>query len=232
MQKPKRILVVDDEAPLVKLLRSCLRMEGYDVLAALNGVEALDVLEREIPDLIILDLMMPVMDGPEFLRRMREWSQIPVLVLSGRQDQQDKVECLDLGADDYLAKPFGVRELLARIRAILRRAATAGEVLDRPAFKTGGLLIDFPRRRVVVDGADVSLTATEYNLLRQLALECGKVFGHAELLRRVWGPEYGDELEYLHVYMSRLRRKIEPDPRNPRYFKTIPGVGYMLQDRM
>lgn len=230
--KPSRILVVDDEAPLVKLLRSCLRTEGYDVIAALNGADALNVMEREVPDLIILDLMMPVMDGVEFLRRMREWSQTPVLVLSGRQNQQDKVECLDMGADDYLAKPFGVDELLARIRAILRRATPSPEGLDRPTFTTGGLRVDFSRRRVVVDGADVALTATEYNLLRQLALECGKVFGHAELLKRVWGPEYGDELEYLHVYMSRLRRKIEADPRNPKYIKTIPGVGYMLQDRL
>lgn len=230
--KPSRILVVDDEAPLVKLLRSCLRTEGYDVIAALNGADALDMMEREVPDLIILDLMMPVMDGVEFLRRMREWSQTPVLVLSGRQNQQNKVECLDMGADDYLAKPFGVDELLARIRAILRRATPSAEGLDRPNFTTGGLRVDFSRRRVVVDGADVALTATEYSLLRQLALECGKVFGHAELLKRVWGPEYGDELEYLHVYMSRLRRKIEADPRHPKYIKTIPGVGYMLQDRL
>lgn len=230
--KPSRILVVDDEAPLVKLLRSSLRLEGYDVLAALNGADALDVMEREVPDLIILDLMMPVMDGVEFLRRMREWSQTPVLILSGRQSEQEKVECLDLGADDYLAKPFGVNELLARIRAILRRVTPACEVLDRPAFTTGGLRVDFSRRRVVLDGSDVALTATEYNLLRQLAMECGKIFGHGELLKRVWGPEYGDELEYLHVYMSRLRRKIEADPRNPKYIKTIPGVGYMLQDRL
>ena len=189
--KPQRVLVVDDEAPLVKLLRSCLRTEGYDVLAALNGADALDVVEREVPDLIILDLMMPVMDGLEFLRRMREWSQTPVLILSGRQSEQEKVECLDLGADDYLAKPFGVNELLARIRAILRRVTPAGEVLDRPAFTTGGLRIDFPKRRVAVDGIDVALTATEYHLLRQLALECGKIFGHAELLGGYGGRSIG-----------------------------------------
>lgn len=228
--KPKRILVVDDEIQLVKLLRSCLSTEGYEVLAASNGSDALTIVEREAPDLVVLDLKMPGMDGSEFLQRLREWSETPVLVLSGRSSERDKVECLDMGADDYLSKPFGVNELLARIRAIFRRVAPDARVPGRPSLEVGELQIDFVKRRVTVAGADVALTATEYNLLRELALESGKVFSHPELLRRVWGPEYGNELEYLHVYISRLRAKLEPGGEGAKYIKTIPGVGYMLQE--
>jgi two-component system KDP operon response regulator KdpE len=227
-----RILVVDDEVAIVKFLRSCLKTDGYEVIAAVNGVDALQAVERESPDLLVLDIVMPDMDGFEVLKRIREWSRIPILMLSARHNEEDKVKCLDLGADDYLCKPFCINELAARIRALLRRSTSSSDIPSQSLATTGDLEIDFAKRRVTVAGAEVTLTSTEYSLLRELALEHGKVFTHTELLRRVWGPEYGDESEYLHVYMSRLRAKIETDPRNPKYIKTMPGMGYMLQDRV
>jgi two-component system KDP operon response regulator KdpE len=227
-----RILVVDDEVAVVKFLRSCLKTDGYEVLAAMNGVDALNAVEREAPELLVLDIMMPVMDGFEVLKRIREWSQIPILILSARHSEEDKVKCLDLGADDYLSKPFGINELVARIRAVLRRSTLASDIPSQSSVTIGELRIDFARRRVMVAGAEVILTSTEYSLLRELALACGKVFTHTELLRRVWGPEYGDECQYLHVYISRLRAKIEADPKDPKYIRTMSGMGYMLQDKV
>jgi two-component system KDP operon response regulator KdpE len=227
-----RILVVDDEVAVVKFLRSCLKTDGYEVLAAMNGVDALNAVEREAPELLVLDIMMPVMDGFEVLKRIREWSQIPILILSARHSEEDKVKCLDLGADDYLSKPFGINELVARIRAVLRRSTLASDIPSQSSVTIGELQIDFARRRVMVAGAEVILTSTEYSLLRELALACGKVFTHTELLRRVWGPEYGDECQYLHVYISRLRAKIEADPKDPKYIRTMSGMGYMLQDKV
>ena len=226
-----RILVVDDEVAVVKFLRSCLKTDGYEVLAAMNGVDALNAVEREAPELLVLDIMMPVMDGFEVLKRIREWSQIPILILSARHSEEDKVKCLDLGADDYLSKPFGINELVARIRAVLRRSTSASDIPGQSSVTIGELQIDFAKRRVMVAGAEVALTSTEYGLLRELALACGKVFTHTELLKRVWGPEYGDECQYLHVYISRLRAKIEADPKDPKYIRTMSGMGYMLQDK-
>lgn len=227
-----RILVIDDELGVLKFLRSCLKTDGFEILVAANGADALNALEREAPDLVILDLMMPIMDGFEVLKRIREWSHIPVLILSARCNEQDKVRCLDLGADDYICKPFGIDELVARIRAVLRRSKCASDARDQSSVTVGELHIDVAKRRVMVAGTEVALTSTEYNLIRELALACGKIFTHSELLKRVWGPEYGDEYQYLHVYISRLRAKIEPDPGNPKYIKTMPGVGYMLQDKV
>jgi two-component system, OmpR family, KDP operon response regulator KdpE len=230
-QMPDRILVVDDEVAIVKFLRSCLKTDGYEVMAAVNGVDALQAVERESPDLLVLDIVMPNMDGFEVLKRIREWSRIPILILSARHNEEDKVKCLDLGADDYLSKPFGINELAARIRVLLRRSTSASDIPSQPLVTIGDLEIDFAKRRVMVAGAEVALTSTEYSLLKELALERGKVFTHTELLRRVWGPEYGNEWQYLHVYISRLRAKIEADPKSPKYIKTMPGMGYMLQDR-
>jgi two-component system KDP operon response regulator KdpE len=210
-------------------LRSCLKRDGYEVLAAANRVDALHAVERESPDLLVLDIMMPVMDGFEVLKRIREWSQIPILILSARYSEDDKVKCLDLGADDYLCKPFGINELVARIRAVLRRTTSVSDIRGQSSVTIGELQTDVVKRRVMVAGAEVPLTSTEYSLLRELALACGKVFTHTELLRRVWGPEYGDECQYLHVYIGRLRAKIEADPKDPKYIKTITGMGYMLQ---
>jgi len=226
-----RILVVDDEVAIVKFLRSCLKTDGYEVIVAVNGVDALQAVERESPDLLVLDIVMPEMDGFEVLKRIREWSGIPIMMLSARHNQEDKVKCLDLGADDYLCKPFDMNELAARIRALLRRNTSVSDVPSQSIVTSGDLEIDFGKRRVSVAGAEVALTSTEYSLLRELALECGKIFTRSELLKRVWGPEYGEEWEYLHVYINRLRAKIETNPKQPEYIKTIPGMGYALQDR-
>jgi two-component system KDP operon response regulator KdpE len=226
---PVRILAVDDEVAIVRLLRSCLKAKGFETLVAMNGVEALQITEREPIDLLILDIVMPNMDGFEVLRRVREWSQVPIIMLSAMGNEEDKVKCLDLGADDYLSKPFGTNELIARVRAVLRRVTSASLPIQS-SFSSSDLHIDFAKRRVSVANREVKLTPTEYSLLKEMALDAGKVFTHIELLRRVWGAEYGQELEYLHVFASRLRAKIESDPKNPRYIKTIPGVGYMLQD--
>jgi two-component system KDP operon response regulator KdpE len=224
-----RILVVDDEVAIARVLRSCLKAKGFETLASRNGTEAIQIIERESPDLLILDIMMPDMDGFEVLRRVREWSQIPIIMLSALGNEEDKVKCLNLGADDYLSKPCGINELIARVKAVLRRV-TSASVPGQPVLTSGGISIDFAKRRVAVAGREVKLTPTEYSLLKELAGDAGKVFTHMELLRRVWGAEYGLELEYLHVFIGRLRAKLEPDPKNPQYIKTISGIGYMLQD--
>jgi two-component system KDP operon response regulator KdpE len=222
-----RILVVDDELAIIRLVRANLQADGYEVLAAMDGAEALQIIERELPDLIILDIMMPKVDGFEVSRQLREWSQIPIIMLSGRSDEMDKVECLNLGADDYLSKPFGVKELLARVRAVLRRAEITHGTRTQHSFADGDLEISFAQRRVTVADEEVRLTPTEYSLLQELVLNEGKVLTHAHLLNKVWGPEYGEEREYLHVFVGRLRAKLEPDPISPRYIRTVPGVGYL-----
>ena len=213
-----RILVVDDELSIVKFLRANLESKGYEVLAAMNGAEALQTIERELPDLVILDIMMPKMDGFEVCRRLRQWSQIPIIMVSARGDVSDKVKCLDLGAG----------ELIARVRAVLRRTKAAATMPGQPSFTRGDLQISFAQRRVTIAGKEVKLTPTEYSLLQELVLNAGKVLTHTHLLNKVWGSEYRDEREYLHVFIRRLRTKLEPDPTNPRYILTVPGVGYQF----
>ena len=225
-----RILIVDDEQAIIKFLRANLQAEGYEVLTAIDGAEALETVEKELPDLIILDIMMPKMDGVEVCRRLREWSQIPIIMLSARGDVTDKIECLDLGADEYVSKPFAVEELIARVKAVLRRTQTVGAIPTQPSFTTGGLKINFASRQVTVAGNEVKLTPTEYSLLQELVLNVGKVLTHIHLLNKVWGLEYREEKEYLHVFIRRLRAKLEPDPRNPCYIITVPGVGYQFQE--
>lgn len=226
----ERILIVDDEMTILKFIRSNLEDKGYMVASATNGEEALHSIERELPDLIILDIMMPKMDGFEVCRRLREWSQTPIIMLSARGDEKDKVKCLDLGADDYIVKPFGANELMARVSAVLRRTKTAGISVTRAAITSGDLAINFAKRRVTRAGLEVKLTPTEYALLQELALNSGKVLTHTQLLNKVWGPEYRDEREYLHVFARRLRAKLEPDPNHPRCILTISGVGYQFTD--
>jgi two-component system KDP operon response regulator KdpE len=225
-----RILVVDDELSIIKFLRTSLEARGFEVLAAADGAEALHVFEMELPDLVILDIMMPKMDGFETCRRLREWSQIPIIMLSARGDESDKVKCLDLGADDYITKPFGKDELMARVRAVLRRTEAAVTMPTRPSFTSGELRLDFVKRRVTVTGQEVKLTPTEYTLLQEFTLNAGKVLTHTYLLNKVWGPEYWSETQYLHVFVRRLRAKLESDPTNPRYITTLPGVGYLFKD--
>jgi two-component system KDP operon response regulator KdpE len=226
----ERILIVDDELSILKFVRSNLEDRGYKVISATNGEEALHLIERDLPDLIILDIMMPQTDGLEVCRRLREWSQIPIIMLSARGGEKDKVKCLDLGADDYIVKPFGTSELIARIGAVLRRTRAADVSPAATAVTSGDLVINFARRQVVSAGMEMKLTPTEYALLQELALNAGKVLTHKHLLRKIWGPEYREEREYLHVFVRRLRSKLEPDPNNPRYILTVSGVGYRFTD--
>jgi len=221
-----RVLVVDDEPPIRRFLRAALAAHGYEVFEARNGQEALSAVTAQRPDLLILDLGLPDMEGLEVTRRLREWSKIPIIILSVREGEADKVATLDAGADDYLTKPFGVGELLARMRVAMRRTVPAA---DEPAFTTGELKVDLASRMVTVAGQEVQLTPTEYDLLRALVTHAGKVMTHRQLLRQVWGVAYEQETHILRVNISNLRRKIEADPTRPRYIHTEPGVGYRLR---
>ncbi|MBX5449845.1 MAG: response regulator transcription factor [Thermogemmatispora sp.] len=227
--KARRILLAEDEQALRDFVSRNLRVRGFEVLEAATGLEALALFEREQPHLLILDLMMPRMDGLEVCRRVRERSTVPIIVLTALDAERDKVAALDLGADDYLTKPFGVEELLARVRAVLRRVQWESRPPAEPAQgvrRFGEVEVDLSRRLVRRSGEEVRLSPTEFAILEQLITQAGKVLTHRWLLQRVWGPEYGGEVEYLRVYLNRLRQKLEPDPAHPRYFLTEPGVGY------
>ena len=222
-----RVLVVDDEIAIQRFLRVALNGEGFVVLETATGRDALLALAKERPDLVLLDLGLPDMDGVEVTRRLREWSQVPVIILSVREQEADKIAALDAGADDYLTKPFGVGELLARIRTILRRQLSGS---TEPVFILGGLKVDLANRLVTVDDQEVQLTPTEYEILRGLVIPAGKVLTNRQLLRQVWGEGY-DDLHTLRVNISNLRHKIEPDPSRPTYIHTESGVGYRLNYR-
>ncbi len=223
---PIRVLVIDDEPPIRRLLRTGLSTQGYQVTDATNGRTALEALARELPDLIILDLGLPDIAGHELLRRIREAHEaVPVVVLSSREDEKGKVEALDLGADDYITKPFGMNELLARMRAALRHRIQEGG--ERPVFRVGDLSVDLVRRVVRMGERDVRLTPKEYDMLRVLVHHAGKVLTHAHLLREVW-PGSADT-QYLRVYVRQLRSKLEPNPDRPAYILTETGVGYRLR---
>jgi two-component system KDP operon response regulator KdpE len=221
----ERVLIVDDEAPLRQALQRALTRYGYRVEAAEDGGAALDVVATWVPDVVVLDLVMPKVDGFAVLGHVRAWSQVPIIVLSARGQERDKVRALDLGADDYLTKPFGIAELLARIRAVLRR----GHEPDQPRITLGDVVIDLERRIVTKAKAEVHLTATEYALLRALARHAGKVLTHRQLLREVWGDYEGENVPEVRVYISYLRRKLEDDPVHPRLLLTEIGVGYRLR---
>lgn len=224
-----RILVVDDEPRLVRLVRANLERLGYQVSTAGNGKQAIEAVEAEDPDLVVLDVMMPNMDGYEATRRIREFSQVPIVMLTAKTEQSDKLKGFDLGVDDYITKPFSPEELIARIRAVLKRSQTQPEPRTRPIFTAGDLVVDFTRRRVTVRSEEVRLSPTEYRLLSALANNADRVMVHEELLQQVWGPEYRDETEYLWVYIRYLRQKLEADPAHPRLIVSEPGVGYMLR---
>lgn len=226
MTQTIRILVAEDESALRDFISRNLRARGYTVTEAENGLEALALWERESPHLIILDIMMPRMDGLEVCKRIRERSTAPIIALTALDAEADKVAALDIGVDDYLTKPFGIEELLARVRAALRRSQWLGDQAAPGAKWFGPLMVDVEGRVVRREGVEIRLTPTEFALLAQLVAHAGKVLTHRQLLQRVWGPEYGDEPEYLRVYMQRLRRKLEADPATPRYLLTEPGVGY------
>ena len=222
----QRILVVDDEAPIRRYLRAALSAQGFTIYEAANGQEALNAVISDRPDIIILDLGLPDIDGIEVTRRLREWSQIPIIILSVREAEQDKIAALDAGADDYLTKPFGTGELMARMRVALRRLASSP---DEPTLQVDELQMDLSRRVVTVRGDEISLTPTEYDILRLLMQNAGKVITHHHLLRQVWGTAYESEMHILRVNISNLRRKIEPDAARPTYIHTEPGVGYRLR---
>jgi len=223
-----RILVVDDEPRFVRLVEANLQTEGFDVLKAKNGQEAIDLTVSQKPELILLDVMMPEMDGFAVCERIREFSTVPIIMLTAKGDEEHKVRGLNLGADDYVIKPFSANELLARVRAVLRRAQRTAPDFGDSRFSRGDLNIDFARAEVSVAGQLVSLSATEYRLLLQFARSAGKTLTSEELLRNVWGPEYGEEKEILWVSISRLRQKLEKDPKNPQLIVTLSGEGYMM----
>jgi two-component system KDP operon response regulator KdpE len=218
------VLVVDDEPQILRALQTNLRGAGYEVETAATAEGALSAAAMRPPDAVILDLVLPDGSGIEVCRELRSWSSAPILVLSVVGEEAEKVAALDAGADDYVEKPFGIEELLARLRALLRRVGPSTE----PVLEVGELVIDLDKRLVTVAGQAVSLTPNEFELLRVLAQNEGKLMTHPAILREVWGPAYGAESHYLHVYISQLRRKLEPDPARPRYLLTEPGAGYRL----
>ena len=222
-----RILVVDDEPAIRRLLRSTLGVQDYTVLEAASVAQALEVLSREKVDLIILDLGLPDGDGFEVIKKLRPDSQVPIIVLSSRDDESGKVQALDAGADDYVTKPFGVEELVARIRAALRHRVQAQG--GKPVFQSEGLTVDLVHRRITRDGNEVKLSPKEYDILQQLVIHAGKVLTHRHLLREVWGSENDDDVAYLRVYIRQLRGKLETDPAQPTLILTEPGVGYRLR---
>ena len=219
-----KVLLVDDDPTLRRTLGIGLRAEGHEVLIAADGRTALEALREDRPDLVVLDLGLPDLTGVEVLRRMRGWSTVPVVVLSARAESTEKVEALDLGADDYVTKPFGLEELLARIRAAARRAGSGVPVLE-----AGDLVVDLPARRVTRRGEVVRLTPTEWGLLEMLVRTPGRLVSQRELLHQVWGPAYDKETNYLRVYVGSLRKKLEDDPANPRHLVTEPGMGYRFE---
>jgi two-component system KDP operon response regulator KdpE len=221
-----RVLVVDDERAIRKYLRAALNAQGYTVYETGSGKEAIQMVVADRPDLIILDLGLPDLDGVEVTRQLREWTHIPIIILSVREQESDKIDALDAGADDYLTKPFSSGELMARIRVALRHTLQPS---TDPVFKTDNLQVDLTRRLVKVGGEELSLTPTEYDLLRILVQNAGRVLTQRQLLRQVWGTAYDNEAHLLRVNMSNLRRKIEPDPTRPHFIVTEPGVGYRLK---
>jgi two-component system, OmpR family, KDP operon response regulator KdpE len=228
MMRKQLVLVADDDAPILRLVRTKLQADGYGVITAMNGQEAVELFEKERPDIVVLDLMMPVMDGYDAMQQIRQSANVPVVILTARSAAPEKIRGLDLGADDYVTKPFNPEELSARIAAVLRRVSgsqpSTTQVLDY-----GRLKIDLARRQILADGKEVELSRTEWELLYQLASNAGRVMLHTELLSRIWGPEFRDETYYLRTWVSRLRAKLEEDRENPELIRTFPGMGYRLE---
>ncbi len=224
MSTGARVLVVDDEPQFLRAIATNLRGAGYAVATATSAAEAVTAAGLDPPDAVILDLVLPDGTGTEVCRELRRWSEAPIIVVSAVGDEDEKIAALDAGADDYVTKPFAIGELLARLRAALRRSAGGGD----PVVEFGDLRVDLEKQSVEVSGRHVHLTPHEFGILRLLAANPGKLLTHRTILREVWGPAYGDESNYLHVYVSQLRRKIEPDPSSPRHLLTEPGAGYRL----
>lgn len=225
MNNAARILIIEDELQIRKLLKVSLNAHGYDLEEAANGKDGVNRAATFKPDLLIIDLGLPDIDGKEVVKQIREWSETPIIILTARDQEQEKIEALDSGADDYMTKPFGVGELLARMRVCLRRAAT---VEQQPVLACGGLVVDLQQRRVTVEGDEVKLTPTEYEIIKMMMQHAGKVITHKQLLKAVWGNAYQQDTHYIRVYIAQLRRKIEQNPTQPRYIITESGVGYRL----
>jgi two-component system KDP operon response regulator KdpE len=223
------VLIVEDEPQMLRFLRPVLGSLGYELVEATTGADALRLAATRTPDLVLLDLGLPDLDGLEVTRRLREWSQVPIIVVSARGKETDKIAVLDAGADDYVTKPFGVGELLARVRVALRHAARSGDS-GAPLITIDELTVDLDKRRVALAGREVRLTPTEYRLVALLAKHAGRVLTHSFLLREVWGSAYAGQTHYLRVYMAQLRRKLERDPAQPFYLLTEPGVGYRMRE--
>ncbi|MFC1936016.1 response regulator transcription factor [Chloroflexota bacterium] len=221
-----RILVVDDDTTVVRLLGQALQGEGYETIFAQDGAGAVEAISDQHPALIILDINLPKVNGFEVCRKVREASRVPIVFISGRGSDEDKMYAFRVGADDYVTKPFNVGELMARVRAVLRRSVPMTDDRSDGVFRYTDLEIDFPTRHIRYRGREVSTTPIEFDLLRTLVLNAGKVLTHQRLLNEVWGPEYSDEREYLRVHLSHLRHKIEPDPNHPQYIQTVPRIGY------
>ena len=229
MSEALKVLLIEDEASMRRFLRPALAAQGYQVVEATTGAEGLLLAASHNPDLVMLDLGLPDLDGIEVTRRLRAWMTAPIIILSARGQETDKVQALDAGADDYLTKPFGLQELLARIRVARRHARTGESDTGEAVFTVGPLQVDLARRRVLVSEREVRLTPTEYKLLVALVRHAGKVLTHQHLLKEVWGPGRAGQTQYLHVYMGHLRTKLEADPARPRLLVTEPGVGYRLR---
>jgi two-component system, OmpR family, KDP operon response regulator KdpE len=222
------VVLIEDEPQIRRFLRATLHGQGYRLFEAATGADGIVEVGSRQPDVVIVDLGLPDMDGVAVIRRLREWTAVPIIVLSARGQERDKVTALDAGADDYVSKPFSAGELLARIRVALRHTAGASHEGDEAAFKVGDLQVDRLRRYVALGGAEVRLTPTEYKLLTTLIRHAGKVVTHQQLLREVWGPAHTDQAHYVRIYMAHLRHKLEAEPARPRYLLTEPGVGYRL----
>lgn len=223
------IIIVEDELAIRQFLRTALRLQGYSVYEADTGKRGIIEAGIRKPDLLILDLGLPDMDGIEVIQTIRKWSTLPIIVLSARSQERQKVDALDLGADDYLTKPFGIDELIARIRVALRHANRKEQSLSNDVLMTGGLKVDLTKRLVSVDGQEIALTPIQYRLLAALAKNAGKVMTHRQILKEVWGPPYQDNVHYLRMYMSQLRSKLESNPAKPQYLVTESGLGYRLK---
>ena len=230
MVKKNTILIVDDESQIIRFIEMNLEGEGFRIVSATNGYEALEKITKELPDLVILDVMMPDMDGFETLKKIREISSIPVIFLSVQGQESDRVRGLDLGADDYMTKPFSPRELVSRIKAVLRRTEAKTSVPSSEVVVDDDLRINFDQRKVIARGKETKLRPTEYRLLYHLVANAGKLLTHDTLLSRVWGPEYRDEDQYVRLYITYLRQKIEKDPKNPRYILSERGLGYRFKE--
>jgi DNA-binding response OmpR family regulator len=224
----QRILIVDDDPAIRKFIRANLSARGYDVLQATDGTAALQIIEQELPDLILLDIMMPELDGFEVCRRTREWSAIPIIMLSAREGETDKVSCLDLGADDYLTKPFSLRELLSRIKAVLRRTQDKAHSTAKPRYTCGELVVDLNSNRVSLGEKELTLTSTEYKILTFLVANAGQVITPDQLLTKVWGEDYIGDNQLLQVNVCRLRRKLKDKAKSPKYIQTKSGIGYSI----